>query len=143
MKKTNKKSLPKQLIIETDYPSFTVLILGMPWEVRFLNKEQTLKEHQADIKGVTIYSEYTIDLLYEGSLLVLEATWWHEFAHAATSHTIGSTDDKENLIDSETLANCVGDALFQLLRQDFLFHPKYSDKQKAKLIRDLLQAEYV
>lgn len=137
------KGLPKTLIIEKDYPSFTVNILGNPWQVCLLNKEQIIEEHKTELKGCCMYSDYTIHLLYEGTLFVLERTFFHEWAHAATAHAIGSRDDAEDKVDQEFLANAIGDALAQLMLQDFPFSSKYNDKQKAKIIKDLLQAEYI
>ena len=137
------KKLPKELIIEKEYPFFSILILGTPWQVRLLNKQEILGEHKFDLKGCCCYSEYIIDLCYEGSLFVLEQTFYHEIAHSLTAHNIGSKDDALETINEEIMANSIGDGIAQLLRQDYPFHPKYSDKQKAKQIKDLLQAEYV
>ena len=68
-KTSNSKKLPKELIIEKDYPSFTILILGNPWQVRLLNKEEIIAEHKIDLKGVCMYSDYMIDLLTKGVYL--------------------------------------------------------------------------
>lgn len=140
MKKVKKAPVKADTNLDTskEYPQFTLLIHGMPWQIRFLNKEQILADHKCELKGCCIYSEYVIDLCYEGSLLVLEATAWHELAHAMTAYVVGSKDDNENKIDQEILANSIGDGMFQLMRQDFCFHPKYTDKQKARLIRDII-----